>query len=327
MNKPDKQTIVPLAFVPSIMTTLPLSRLKGFGGKLGHQLKTEFGVLLAGELSQLSESALSAKFEPNQCKWMLLAAKGEFDEPLTPRTLPENVTCGKTFRGATGLSLSEFFSPTATPLPSDSASPAMVLKWIKELSEELIDRLNSLATVHSRIAKQVSVSFSIEQPGNSSFAPMRLSKSITLPPKYDAGSLSLTAYHHIKQCLSRSSLPPAALPTCRITALFLTGNSFETRASGEQAINHYFSASKLNSGPISRPPAAALPSPVTLPPSAMGQQDPQLLLEESLPPDVDPEVFRSLPKSLQDELRRSFRRQSIPAEASPDCVRDKRLLR
>jgi hypothetical protein len=319
MNKPDKQTIVPLAFVPSIMTTLPLSKLKGFGGKLGQQLKTEFGVTLAGELSQIEETALNARFDSSQCKWMLLAAKGELDEPLTPRTLPENVTCGKTFRGATGLSLGEFF-PAVIPAVAPTSSSPVVLRWLKELSEELMGRLNSLAKTHSRIAKQVSVSFSVEQPGNSSFSPMRLSKSLTLSVKYDADSLALTLHQHIKHCLTRSSIPPSTLAALRITALFLTGNSFETRASGEQAINHYFSAAKHTPTP---PPCTAAPS--TPPPAPRATSEVIPLSLEPLPPDVDPEVFRALPETLQDELRQFYQRQhSGPAG---DSLRDKRPLR
>lgn len=314
MNKPNKQTIVPLAFVPTIMDTLPLSRLKGFGGKLGQQLKTEFGVTLAGKLSQIGEITLREKFDSNQCKWMLLAAKGELDEPLTPRTLPENVTCGKTFRGATGLSLGEF-SSTGLPAVTVSSPAAIVLKWVKELSEELVDRLNSLATTHSRIAKQVSVSFSVEQPGNSSFTPMRLSKSLTLPTKYDAETLSLTLHQHIKQCLVRSSIPPHLMSVLRITALFLTGNSFETRVSGEQAINHYFSTAKFTPAPPRDPSST----------SATGEASPgKLDPEELLPPDVDPEVFHSLPKVLQDELQQFYQQQRrIPVIATAS----KRALR
>lgn len=309
MNKPNKQTIVPLSFIPAIMNTLPLSKIKGFGGKLGSQIKQDFGITLAGELCQLGEAVLSTKYDLSQCKWMISAAKGELDEPLTPRVFTENVTCGKTFRGATGLPILELMS-THEVSPNSSTSPDLTLnavyKWVKELSEELFDRLTSLSQTHSRIAKKATVAFTVSQLGNPNFSPIRLSASFTLPAKYTSLTLSLLGYNHIRQCISRSGLTPSVLPACRITSLFLSGNSFETRVSEKQAIDRFFSAPKT---------------------SQISQQEEQISLPldssvtpqsdiDGLPQNIDPEVFNSLPESLQEELRDFYKNQNSSKKRS-----------
>jgi nucleotidyltransferase/DNA polymerase involved in DNA repair len=292
MNKPNKQTIVPSSFVSSLMTTLPLSRLRGFGGKLGQQLKTDFGITFAGELVRLGEATLSTRYELPQCKWMIAAARGELDEPVTPRTVPEVVTCGKTFRGATSLSVRGF---------STAQADTVVLIWIKELCSELIGRLTALASDHSRIAKQGVVSFTLAQPGNPSFQPLRLTKSFALPVKYDSDSLSQLIHGYVKQCLTRSSLSASDLPSCRITELSVGGNSFETRVSEKHAINHYFSPPKIT--------RSQAPSVDQIVPEA--EADPVPL---TLPKDVDPDVFNSLPESLQNELREFYQTQRVSSQ-------------
>jgi hypothetical protein len=316
MNKPNKQTIVPPSFVPALMTTLPLSRLKGFGGKLGHQLKGDFGITLAGQLSALGEAALSTRYELTQCKWMIAAARGELDEPVTPRTVHEVVSCGKTFRGATGLSLAEFFSTSAhQQTPALPSTGSVVFRWLKELCDELIGRLASLANDHSRIAKQGAVSFSIAQPANPAFQPLRLTRSFPLPVKYDVDSLSQIVHSHVKQCLTRSSLSAVVIPACRITALFVCGNSFETRASERHAINRYFSAPKASQ--VSRPPEENTPK-ATAPVKETRPVESEAKDEEScgpsLPDDIDLEVFNSLPEALQSELRLFYQTQSDTLE-------------
>ena len=42
MHKPNKQTILPSNMVQGIMKSLPLSRIRGFGGKLGKNLEEKF---------------------------------------------------------------------------------------------------------------------------------------------------------------------------------------------------------------------------------------------------------------------------------------------
>merc|ERR1719460_3563545 len=62
MHKPNKQTMVPFAAIPGLMATLPISRLKGFGGKVGKTLNEKFGAETVSDLLKISESALEREF-------------------------------------------------------------------------------------------------------------------------------------------------------------------------------------------------------------------------------------------------------------------------
>jgi hypothetical protein len=150
MNKPNKQTIVPSRCVSSLMATLPLSKLRGFGGKLGHALSSEFNIKVAGDIIALGEAALSSKYDRSQCNWMLQAARGDLDDTVTPRTLPNIISCGKTFRGRTGL-------------PVSGLSDGSVEKWLLALSSELVERLDEAREGYGRIPKLVGVAFSLQQ--------------------------------------------------------------------------------------------------------------------------------------------------------------------
>lgn len=76
MHKPNKQTVLPSSAVPLLMTSLPLSRLKGFGGKLGTALGEKFNTTTVSDLLALNEGALCAEFGDANTAWMLNAAHG-----------------------------------------------------------------------------------------------------------------------------------------------------------------------------------------------------------------------------------------------------------
>ena len=84
-------TVIPASIVPSLMKSLPLNRLKGFGGKLGEELKEEFQVETAGDLVEVGEQRLAARFpdrggasQVQSVAWMLAMARGEVCEPVKP---------------------------------------------------------------------------------------------------------------------------------------------------------------------------------------------------------------------------------------------------
>lgn len=88
MHKPNKMTVVPSSIVPSLMKSLPLNRLKGFGGKLGDDLKEHFNIETAGDLIEVGEQRLAAKYpdrsQVQNVAWMMAMARGEVYEPVKP---------------------------------------------------------------------------------------------------------------------------------------------------------------------------------------------------------------------------------------------------
>lgn len=88
MHKPNKMTVIPSSIVPSLMKSLPLNRLKGFGGKLGEELKEVFNIETAGDLIEVGEQRLANKYpdhtQMQNVAWMMAMARGEVCEPIKP---------------------------------------------------------------------------------------------------------------------------------------------------------------------------------------------------------------------------------------------------
>ena len=255
MNKPNKQTIVPGRCVASLMATLPLSRLRGFGGKLGQALARDFNIKVAGDIITVGEAALSAKYDRSQCAWMLQAARGEVDDSVTPRTLPNIISCGKTYRGATGLPLSGIHDGT-------------VWKWLVDLSAELLERLDDAREEYGRIAKTVGVGFNIQQdtsfksiptstaavssiqrsngsPSRDNASAVSLSKNGPLPRQSTSDSLANLFVKMMMSALEKSNRGPKGSVSdgdyWKIVSIFIHATSFDTIASDKQKISSFFS--------------------------------------------------------------------------------------
>lgn len=63
MNKPNKQTILPLAQTPKLFETLPVGKIKGLGAKFGEEVCERLHIKFLGEMVQFSESELQRKFD------------------------------------------------------------------------------------------------------------------------------------------------------------------------------------------------------------------------------------------------------------------------
>lgn len=57
MNKPNNQTVIPVSAVGSLMGDLALSKIRNFGGKLGHMLES-LGCVTAADVQKLSHAQL-----------------------------------------------------------------------------------------------------------------------------------------------------------------------------------------------------------------------------------------------------------------------------
>ena len=94
MNKPNKQTVVPYRSVDTLMATLPLKKIRNFGGKVGQALE-ELGCATAGDVQRLPQTSLTAKFGeragcvPGMCKSVqqVCSCKAQFcSQHLAPQS-------------------------------------------------------------------------------------------------------------------------------------------------------------------------------------------------------------------------------------------------
>lgn len=76
-NKPDKQSILLPSLIDKYMATVPLQKIRQFGGKLGEQIRQTFGVENAGELQRFSLEELSSGLQSKeQAKFLFNICRG-----------------------------------------------------------------------------------------------------------------------------------------------------------------------------------------------------------------------------------------------------------
>ncbi|CAH0718758.1 unnamed protein product, partial [Brenthis ino] len=147
MNKPNKQTVLPKQSVNILYKTLSIKKVKHLGGKFGDHVLQILNIKTMGELQQFSEKELQTKFDEKNGLWLFNVARGIDLEPVQARFNPKSIGCCKQFKGKSAL----------TDVDS-------VKKWLKDLGDEIEDRLEKDSLENNRTPRQMVVSFSIQLP-------------------------------------------------------------------------------------------------------------------------------------------------------------------
>ncbi|XP_039594340.1 DNA polymerase eta [Polypterus senegalus] len=140
LNKPNRQTILPLASVPSLFSNLPISKIRLLGGKLGTSISESLGIENIGQLTEFPVSQLQSHFGEKTGQWLYELCRGIDFEPVKPRQLPKSIGCSKNFPGKTAL-----------------ASQEQVQHWLLQLALELEERLMKDREMNNRVAKLLTV--------------------------------------------------------------------------------------------------------------------------------------------------------------------------
>ena len=150
MHKPNRQTLVPACVVKNMMSCIPINRVAGFGGKLGDSLADFNGRKIEkfSDIIEIGREELSGPFGEECAIWMLNAAAGVDHTPVEQRALTASIGCGKSYR-------------QKNTLPPASLHDGRVLHWLRELSEELEERVQMDTEMNSRKPKQITVGLSI----------------------------------------------------------------------------------------------------------------------------------------------------------------------
>ncbi|KAJ8722953.1 hypothetical protein PYW07_004133 [Mythimna separata] len=148
MNKPNKQTVLPKHCIDLLYSTLPLKKVKHLGGKFGLTVCEVLKIQNMGELQEFSEKELQARFDEKNGTWLYNIARGIDLEPVQAKFNPKSIGCCKNFKGKAAL------------LDLES-----VRRWLKDLGEEIDDRLDQDALENNRTPKQMVLSYSIQLPG------------------------------------------------------------------------------------------------------------------------------------------------------------------
>ncbi|XP_034102703.1 DNA polymerase eta isoform X1 [Drosophila albomicans] len=149
MNKPNKQTILPLAEIPALFDQLPVGKIKGMGGKFGETVCETLGVKFLGQVLKYSESELQRKLDDKSGTWLHNIARGIDLEAVTPRFYSKSIGCCKKFPGRNNI----------TGLKT-------LQHWLSELASEINDRLEKDFIENNRKAKQMVVQYVQDIDGN-----------------------------------------------------------------------------------------------------------------------------------------------------------------
>ena len=187
MHKPAKQTIVPSCIVSSLMENMPISRVPGFGGKLGEALSTlDATVVTFGDIRRIDERVIRDKFGDDIGTKILNSSKGIDTELVKQRSLCQAIGCGKSFTHQKSLN-------------SKSLDDGVVLHWLNELSKELMERVESDTEMNLRKPKNLTIGVSIgsardgtEAGGSALRKDLQQVSSLPAQPGGDATTIAIT---------------------------------------------------------------------------------------------------------------------------------------
>ena len=214
-NKPNKQTVLPDAQIPALYEALPVTKVRGLGGKLGDAVVQGLEVETMAQLAAVPRSTLEAKFEAKTAAWLQLLARGRDGEVVKERELPKSIGCGKNFRGKEKLE-----------------SVSRVEEKLTNLVEELLERLEEDRDEYGRMATGLTVGVAQEGIGWVSRAgPL---------PLYTTGSVFAVVMGiltRLNTAREKEEWSPALLNISISAGKFVTGGG-----SSNQSITSFFSA-------------------------------------------------------------------------------------
>lgn len=127
--KPNRQAVVPRRGAPALLRSLPLSKLPGFGGKLGAAVSAATGAETAGDVALLPLEAIKAALQggngdDDTALAVFRAVRGESRAPVTEKAAAKSLMAAKSLDVATNCK-------------------ALLEKWLFILSDELAGRLEA----------------------------------------------------------------------------------------------------------------------------------------------------------------------------------------
>ncbi|KAK1410898.1 hypothetical protein QVD17_37440 [Tagetes erecta] len=223
MNKPAQQTVVTYASVKWLLEPLPIKKMKQLGGKLGTTLQTDLGVNTVGDLLQFSEQKLQDLYGANTGTWLWNAARGINGDEVEGRLLSKSHGSGKTFPGVRALKTID-----------------AVEKWLKELCEELNERLQLDLETNKRIAHTLTLHAHAYKSTDTDSHKKFPSKSC--PLRYGAGKILQDSVNLFQAGLREylGSYMNLGDGGWGITGLSVTASKIVARPSGTSSITRYF---------------------------------------------------------------------------------------
>ncbi|KAK9541471.1 hypothetical protein VZT92_001512 [Zoarces viviparus] len=202
LNKPNRQTVLPLDSVTELFNSLPVGKIRNLGGKLGASITETLGIENMGDVTRFSHAQLGQHFGEKTSQWLYDLCRGIEFEAVKPRHLPKSIGCSKNFPGLTSLATKE-----------------QVQYWLHQLALELEERLTKDREVNGRVAKSLTVG--VRQLGDT--RPSGVSRCRALV-RYEATKLSDDSFAIIKSLNTAGNHQAAWTPP--LTLLHLSASKF-----------------------------------------------------------------------------------------------------
>ncbi|XP_055492107.1 DNA polymerase eta [Leucoraja erinacea] len=224
LNKPNRQTLLPMESVDRLFDTLPISTIRNLGGKLGESVSQLLQVHNMGELRAFSQAQLHTSFGVKTGSWLFDLCRGLDFEPVRPRYLPKSIGCSKNFMGKEALTMCE-----------------QVKHWLLQLSTELEERLLQDQQQNGRTARQLAVGLRLHEEHQS----RSFSRCCPLA-RPDAPRLAQRAWTLI-QAFNTAHPPQAAWSPPVIGLSLVARDFFETSVASARGITDFLTSSSSQS--------------------------------------------------------------------------------
>ncbi|XP_074502147.1 DNA polymerase eta isoform X1 [Sebastes fasciatus] len=202
LNKPNRQTVLPLDSVTELFNSLPIGKIRNLGGKLGASISETLEVENMGDLTRFSQAQLGQHFGEKTGQWLYDLCRGIEFEAVKPRQLPKSIGCSKNFQGKTSLATKE-----------------QVQHWLHQLALELEERLTKDREVNGRVAKLLTVG--VRQLGDKRRSGFSRCCALV---RYEAAKLSGDSFAIIKSLNTAGNHQAAWTPP--LTLLHLSASKF-----------------------------------------------------------------------------------------------------
>lgn len=202
LNKPNRQTVLPLDSVTELFNSLPIGKIRNLGGKLGVSITETLQIENMGDLTRFSQAQLAQHFGEKTGQWLYDLCRGIDFEAVKPRQLPKSIGCSKNFPGKTCLATKE-----------------QVQYWLHQLALELEERLIKDREVNGRVAKSLTVG--VRQLGDK--RPSSFSRCCALV-NYEATKISSDSFSIIKSLNTAGNQQAAWTPP--LTLLQISASKF-----------------------------------------------------------------------------------------------------
>ncbi|XP_048865626.1 DNA polymerase eta [Brienomyrus brachyistius] len=295
-NKPNRQTILPSGSVPQLFSSLPISKIRNLGGKLGTSIVESLEVENMGEITQFTQAQLEQRFGEKTGQWLFDLSRGIDFEPVKPRQLPKSIGCSKNFHGKTAL-----------------ATKDQVQNWLYQLALELEERLTKDREMNGRIAKQLTAG--VRQAGDR--RACSFSRCCALA-RYEAGKIAADAFAIIKSLNAAGNHQSAWSPP--LTLLHLSASKFIQAPGGSTGtITGFLSGdiSATQKESAADPPAADPPapgSPTLCPPTP---RSPIVSSKGGLAPKRLSTIQSFFQRAVEKQERRDTESQPSPTKTPP----------